>query len=102
MSETNDSKHGLSRDAIAWRLGQLEDTTTALLAEMKEITLCLARLERGCPMAGQCSNLVTDVKAMQEDRFKAKGVLWSIGIVCTALGAVVGPFIGEFAKLVVK
>lgn len=102
MSETNDSKHGLSRDAIAWRLDRNEAAIDELLKEMKQITLCLARLENGCPMAGQCGGLISDVKAMQEDRFKAKGVLWSIGIVCTALGAVVGPFIGEFAKLVVK
>lgn len=102
MSETNDSKHGLSRDTIAWRLQRVEEVQASILLELKEVTLCLARLENGCPMAGQCGGLVNDVKAMQEDRFKAKGVLWSIGIVCTALGAVVGPFIGEFAKLVIK
>jgi hypothetical protein len=32
---------------------------------------------------------VQDVKEIQEDRYKVKGSLWMIGVVCTFLGFII-------------
>lgn len=88
-NERTDSGHGISRDAIVWRLDQLEKGQAAINETLSAISITLAKLPAVCPRADQCVELAADVKSIQEDRYKAKGSLWAIGIVCTFLGFVI-------------
>lgn len=88
-----DSKHGISRDVIAWRLQTIEDNFKEFADEMrkeiKDLHSSFALQARGCPMAGQCENLVKDVKELQQERQKTRGVLLAVGTICTLIGWVV-------------
>lgn len=85
-----DSKHGISRDLIAYRLEIIEksfaDFAKEMRDEIKELHNSFALASKGCPMAGQCENIVADVKKLQEERHKTRGILISVGVVCTFVG----------------
>jgi hypothetical protein len=87
---------GISRDAISFRLNSLEDGQDKIFSnqekifdKLNELTLALAKLPSSCLHADQCAGLVQEVKEIQEDRYKVKGSLWMIGVVCTFLGFVI-------------
>lgn len=101
----SDSLNGISRGEIAFRLESLEEGQRQFSESQKEmmkmitdLTLSLAKLPATCGHAEQCAELSKDVKEIQQDRYKAKGSLWAIGVVCTFLGFVISQANSFFSK----
>lgn len=92
------SLNGISRGAIAFRLESLEEGQKDIVDKLNQLTLSLAKLPTNCVHVEQCAELARDVKEIQQDRYKAKGSLWAIGVVCTFIGFVISQANSFFSK----
>jgi hypothetical protein len=94
---TNDSSHGISRDAIVFRLNSLERGQSRTFEKLEEITLLIAKMPSGrCPQADQCAEMRETVEQMKLDNAKqagAKTVLVMVGSVLGSLITMVVPYL---------
>lgn len=95
MSATDidrDSNHGISRDAIAFRLRTLEDGQREIVSKVTEIAISIAKIPSSCQQADRCADVFADVERLKLEKATADGKITGgkvvIGAVWVALGSV--------------
>ena len=90
----NDSSHGISRDAIVFRLNSLERGQSRTFEKLEEITLLIAKMPSGgCPQADQCAEMRETVEQMKMDKAKQDGALMGGKAVLVFVGSALGSLI---------
>ena len=90
----NDSAHGISRDAIVFRLNSLERGQARTFEKLEEISILIARMPTGaCPQSELCAEMRETVEQLKLDKAKNDGALLGGKAVLVALGATVGALV---------
>jgi hypothetical protein len=91
---TKDSSHGISRDAIIFRLQSLERGQSRTFDKLDEISILIARMPSGvCHQSESCADMRETVEQMKINQAKQDGALLGGKAVLVALGATVGALV---------